>query len=195
MTNDTEQLQSTVNSVLRVVQQPFYNHPDFWIGLILSMAAIAIGVFGLYYAYMAFKEAGEAKKAANAAGKTVKIQTVTIELTEILQKLGNLQPNIEFSDAWNLLTEIQRRLRRTVSPFQKDADLGDTIAALKEALSAASKALASVRPSDPAKEEMAPLAVYNAIQDNFAAITNIVADLLGLFEKKSINFGDDDGNS
>lgn len=191
MTNDVQQ---TLNGIFQIVngKTHFWEQPEFWISIVVGVAGLIFAVLAYIEAKRAKIEAKSAKHAATEAGKTVKIQTITIELTEVLQKLASLEPSIEFGDAWNLLTEIQRRLRRIISPFQKDSELSETITALKEALSAASKALNSVRNYDSAKEQMAPLAVYNAIQDNFAAISNLVADLLGLFEKKTINFGDDD---
>jgi hypothetical protein len=52
-----------------------------------------------------------------------------------------------------------------------------------------------VRPTDPAKETEAPRAVYFAVEGNFANINNCVADLLGLFERETFDFGDDDAES
>jgi hypothetical protein len=97
MTNDIEQLQQTVNSILDVVQEPFFKRWDFWISLIVGSV---IGGFGIYFAYMAFVEAGEAKRAAKAAGKTVKCQNVAIELRELKFELAD---TVRFTIARDLL--------------------------------------------------------------------------------------------
>ena len=185
MTTNTLQL---LDSILQVVQTPFWKQPAFWIGSIL-------GVAGLIFLIKAFLEARQAKRAATEAGQTVKIQTTAIELTEISQKLDKLPQEIHFNEARDLLNEISRRLRRATSPFAKDSVFGETIAELREALDAAKVALNKVRPTDQVTTtEGAPHAVYFAVEGDFATINSIVADLLGLFEKKSINFGDSDAN-
>lgn len=180
-------IQKQSDSVIQASNYFFYKEIDFWIATI-------IGLGSLFFSFKAFLEARRAKRAATEAGKTVKIQSITIELTEISQKLDRLRLDIPFDEARDLLTEISRRIRRVISPFQKDPDLCETITALKDTLSNAKNSLNSVRPSDPSKEIEVPHAVYYAIEGDFAAINNAVADLLGLFEKKTINFGDENGN-
>jgi hypothetical protein len=183
-TNDLQRMSALLDSIQKAVEIPFWQHFDFWIALIL-------GVAGLYFSILAFIEARKAKHAATEAGKTVKIQTITIELSDILPKLDKLQPEINFNEARDLLNEITRRLRRVVSPFEKDAALCDKISALREALDKTKESLNKVRPTDPTKDEI-PRTVYYAVESDFATINNAVADLLGLFEKKTINFGDED---
>jgi len=184
MTNDLQQM--LFDSVHKIAEEHFWYRGDFWIGTIL-------GIAGLIFSLLAFLEAGRAKHAATEAGKTVKIQTVTIELSEIQPKLDKLHPAIKFDEARDLLNEITRRLRRVISPFEKDQSFSDKISVLREILDKTKESLNKVRPTDPTKEEV-PRAVYFAIESDFAAISNCVADLSGLFEKKTINFGDDDAN-
>ena len=154
-----------------------------------------IGIAGLIFSFFAFLEARNAKRAATEAGRTVKLQTVTIELTEVAQKLDRIQPEIGFSDARDLLAENSRRLRRAVSPFARDPGFKEPISVLLESLQAAQVSLKEVRPTGAGDGTAAPNAVYYAIEGDFSTINNNVADLLGLFEKKSIHFGDDDGES
>jgi len=90
MENPTEVLQK-----LSDLHPPFYQTWDFWLSFILSVAGLVASLFS-------FKEARAAKKAANEAGRTVKIQTITIELSEILQKLDNLKPHIDYHEARTL---------------------------------------------------------------------------------------------
>jgi hypothetical protein len=160
---------------------PFWKDWAFWI-------ALSVGVASVYFSFLAFIEARQAKRAATAAGRTVKIQTVTIELTEIAQKLDRIQPDILFNQARDLLTEIQRRLRRLMSPFAKESELSEAIKAVLQALQAAQASLQAVRPADPKAE--APNSVYYGTESDFATINNCVADLLGLFEKQTFDFGD-----
>jgi hypothetical protein len=62
-------------------------------------------------------------------------------------------------------------------------------------LQTAQASLKAVRPTDPSKEAEAPSAVYNAVEENFATINNLVADLLGLLEKETLNLGENDAKT
>lgn len=169
--------------MLDLLKQPFWERADFWIGVVLGLAGVAFSV-------LAFVEARKAKRAATDAGRTVKIQTITLELSDIGQKLDKLHPDILFSEARDLLGEISRRLRRLTSPFAQETELKGAIEVLRQALDAAQDSLKAVRPTDPSKEAEVPNAVYFAIESDFAAISNFVADLLGLFERQTLNIGD-----
>jgi hypothetical protein len=158
---------------------PFYKHAEFWINFL-------VGVGGLVFSYLAFVEAKRAKRAAMEAGRTVKIQTITVELAEIAQKLDTIQPEIYFSEARDLLAEIARRLRRAISPFATDPAFQKAVEAARAALGAARESLKLVRPADPRKEDETPNAVYNGIEGEFAAISSCVADLIGLFEMRDL---------
>jgi|SRR6267378_1333746 len=182
MTVDT---QSVSDQVLELLRQPFWRRYDFWIGF-------AIGIAGLVFSILAFIEARKAKTAANAAARTVKSQTVAIELTEIALKLDRIKPDIRFSEARDLLAEISRRFHRATSPFGNDPGLSETIKTNVEALRQVRESLKAVRPTDPAKEGEAPLAVYNAVEEACSQISSSVADLIGLFEREAVDFGDDD---
>jgi len=136
-----------LRQILRTGMPPFYATWDFWIFLVL-------GIAGTLFSILAFKEAGRAKnaaaaakEAAGAAGRSVKIQTVTIELTEILQRLDKLDDEISFPGARDLLSEVSRRLRRLIGPFSASPEITEYYGQLKEALKQAKNALESVRPS------------------------------------------------
>lgn len=193
-------IQSQINRILDLLQRPLHQRLDFWIFFVLAVIGIAAGVASLYYAVLAYEEAKlaksaaeQAKKAATEAGKTVRVQTVAIELGEITQKLEQLRPDILFSEARDLFNEVSRRLRRAISPFADDPALKTTIAAVRAALDATQTSLKNVRPTDPNKERETPAAVYNGVEADFVAISNLVADLLGLFEQKTFHFGDTNG--
>jgi len=189
MTNELEQLQAVADNILKLSQEPFWKHPDFWISLLVGSI---LGIVSIYYAKKAFVEAGEAKKAANEAGKTVKYQTVAIELTELLPKLSTPTDEIKYNEARNLLSETGQRLHRLLSPFEQadDKRIAAKIGELMKLLDDTGISLNSVRPQDVKSEADAPNAVYNAIEASFAKINNLVSDLVGLFEQRTTKFGD-----
>ena len=184
-------LQSEVNHLIQVLQEPVWHRWDFWLLLILSLAGLGVTIAGLVYSILAFREARlakieaeQAKRAATEAGRTVRAQTVAIELSEIAQKLEGLKPEIKFSDARELFNEVSRRLRRAISPFAEDASLKTTISAVRQALDTAQSSLKGVRPTNPLSETETPGTVYNGVEADFLAINNLVADLLGLVSKR-----------
>lgn len=173
----------TEEELLNIVEmvsssKPFYIQTEFWISTILSIA-------GVLFSIMAYREARAAKKAAFEAGKTVKIQTITIELTEIAQRLDKLDFELSFSESRDLLNEISRRLRRLIAPFQDNTDLANSCKNLKTALDDAKQALEEVRPQD-AEDELPPNTIYFATQGHFSNISSLVAEIMGLFEKRTI---------
>ena len=131
-------MEENIKIIFEILNSPFYKSIEFWI-------SISVGIISMIAAIFAFLEAKGAKKAATDAGRTVKIQTITIELTEILQRLDKLEPAISYSDARDLLNEIARRLRRLASPFNNEIDLKDTITNLFNSLELGKKALSSVK--------------------------------------------------
>ena len=106
---------------------PFYIQAKFWISTILSVA-------GVIFSIMSYREARAAKKAEFEAGKTVKLQTITIELTEIAQRLDKLDFELSSSESRDLLNEISRRLSRLIAPFQDNKHLVNSCQNLKTAL-------------------------------------------------------------
>lgn len=156
---------------------PFYKEWDFWIATIIGLASVAFSV-------LAFMEARKAKVAAAKAGTTVKIQTITIELTEIAQRLDKLDYELDFTTARDLLNEVNRRLRRLIAPFQASAPYKEPSDALKTLLEAAKTSLEEVRPSG--EEELTENTVYFGMQGHFASISAAVAEIMGLFEAETI---------
>lgn len=155
----------------------FYQKWDFWISTI-------IGLGGIFFSILSFIQAKKAKEAAENATKTVKLQTVTIELTEIIQKLEKLSQDINFSNARDLLNETSRKVRRLISPFKEDSEYSEKINQLYEHLEICQNALSSVRPDG---EEIVPFTIFNALEGNFSTLNGLLADLLGLIEKRTIN--------
>jgi hypothetical protein len=163
--------------LIQVLELPFWERFDFWIFLLLSIASIVLTV-------LSFLQAKKAKEAALSATKTVKLQTITIELTEIIQKLDRLSATIEFTAARDLLNETSRKVRRLISPFRNDLDYKEVINSIYAQLDNATDALVKVRPTG---EEVVPYAVYNAVENYFTKLNGTLSDLLGLIEKRTIN--------
>jgi hypothetical protein len=191
-------IESKSNDVNSLIQQPVPNpdvDPSLWSVFFDTWLGLILGVAGLVYSALAYSEAKKAKAAATEAGKSVKIQTITIELTEISQRLDILDMKIDYSSARDLINEVSRKLRRLVSPFQSDKEFGETIIVLKDALNSAKDSLSGVRPALDKEEIQPEYTVYNAIEGELSTINGLVADLLGLFEKRTIDFGDKNGNT
>jgi hypothetical protein len=185
-------IESTLAHVRELLEIPFWEHGDFWISSVIGLGGAFIAFLAYRQAEQAKEEATKAKQAATEAGRTVKLQTMSIELTEVAQKLVAVVPGIRFNSAKDLFNETSRRSRRVMAPFADHAHLHDAIEAVRTALQAAQASLKQVRPADPTKESETPDAVYYGIEDNFATINNCVADLLGLVEKETTDFGEDD---
>ncbi|CAB5112151.1 hypothetical protein D3OALGA1CA_5708 [Olavius algarvensis associated proteobacterium Delta 3] len=168
-----------IAKVAESLQEPFYNDFGFWIGLVVGIASVI-------FSYLAFREARKAKQAASEAGRTVKIQTITIELTEIAQRLDKLDSNVSFSDVRDLLNEVSRRLMRLIAPFEHLDDLVDVCESLRTAFIEAKTALNEVRPKAEAEIDLPSNAVYFATQGHFSNISMLVAEITGLFEKRTI---------
>jgi hypothetical protein len=188
-------VQSQVNHLVDLIQAPFYHRPDFWIFLFLTVAGLTVGAFGLWYSIQAFKEAQQAKveatqakAAAREAGKSVRVQTAAIEIGEISQKLVRLHPTIRFSEASELLNEVSRKLLRSVAPYLEDPILKTKIASVRPTIEAAQASMQRVLPT-PGEEEVSG-SVYTGVQADFAALNNLVAELVGLFEARSFDSGE-----
>jgi hypothetical protein len=169
------------------LERGFWMDPGFWIGNVLNL--IGLGLSGL-----AVWQATKARDAAVEAGRTVKGQSVAIELSEVAQRLDAIPPDISYRQARDILAEITRRVRRVISPYAEDEQMKVVVTELREVLSSARDSLGAVRPSSPAAEAMAPDAVYFGIEDEFAAINNAIADFLGLLETKTIEKGGANGH-
>jgi hypothetical protein len=189
-------MQSALNRVLNVLSTPFWKHADFWISTL-------IGVAGAFIAFLAYRqaerateeaekakdEAESAKRAATEAGKTVKLQTVCIELSGIAEALNGMRPGIKFKEAKELFNDASGHLLRMMAPFANQPDLRDAIAAVKSAIQEGHASLRQVVPTDPSKEDEAPNAVYNAAEDKFATLKFAVSELTGLMEAETYDFG------
>lgn len=189
MSENVEILEQKLDQLLGKGEQPLIQAWDFWLFLVLSLIGIGLSAFGLWYSIRSFKEAQAAREAAVEAGRTVKVQTVTIELSEIMQRLDALETDISFTDVRNLHTEISRRLRRLTASLKNDADtdLESTIDKLLISLEETRTALDEILPEQSPRAENV---VYNAMEGHFSRMSGCVATLMGLLEKRTIDVGD-----
>jgi hypothetical protein len=177
-----QQVKEMVADILQSI--PFYQHWDFWIFL-------AIGAYGSFISTLAYIEAKSAKVAAKQAGRTVKIQTVTIDLGGIAQELDKLDISISYTQARDFLNEISRKIHRMVAPFKNEPTLQEIIKALISSLEGAKTSLSGVRPA-PAVGGDSQLpsqhgSTYYAIEASFSEINSLLSELIGLLEDFSVN--------
>lgn len=165
-------------------ESPYYERADFWI-------STALGAGGIFFSILAFFEARNASVAARAAGKTVKIQTIVIELSEISQRLDGIDLNLDYGYARELLQDAARRLRRQLAAIQDDEDVHNVVVELFQLLDAAKSALATVRPASTGSTNAAPpsplASVFYAMESHFGAVNAKLAELTGLLEKRTID--------
>ncbi len=157
----------------------FWEQWDFWIFLFLSISSLAASIW-------ASIEARKAKKAAREAGKTVRIQTITIELSEVISKLERLDMKIDFATARDLLSETNRRIRRFLGPFESEKEYSESISLIFNNLSEAKSSLLQVKPNDQ-ESDVVKNSVYYSIENFISGLLGQLAGLQGKFEQRTIN--------
>jgi hypothetical protein len=166
--------------ILYLLKEPFWVRPDFWLSIFIGLISTAASI-------LAFFQAKRAKEAAAYAATTVKIQTITIELTELIQKLDKLDYEIEFSTARDFLNEISRKIIRLLAPFKENFDYKTTINTVFETLKKTKISLENVKPMSTKKDiDLELHSVYHAIESQFSELSALIAELIGLFEKRTL---------
>ena len=166
--------------LIKIISKPFYLDLAFWISLV-------IGLIGIYFSFIAYREAKEAKKAAKAAGNFVKIQSITIDLTEIIQRLDKISTELNYSDARDFFSEINRRIRRIISVLSQNVNFKGKTAEILVTLSAIKSNLDGARESNSQDEtKIAGVNIYFAIEGEFSNLSGQLADLSGLLEQRTI---------
>lgn len=174
-----EQYQEIIKLISKNQTLPFYYETSFWISSV-------IGIVGLYLSYKAFAEAKEAKKAAKAAGSFVKKQSITIDLTEIIQRLDKLSTELNYSDTRDFYNELNRRVRRSIATLSAEKDYQAKTTQILETLNTIKTNLESVRQSNTDQSLLAGVNLYNAIEGEFSNLSGKLADLCGLLEQKTL---------
>jgi hypothetical protein len=100
----------TLEAIRVLVQSHFWKHGDFWI-------EAPVGLVGLLFSFLAFKQATRAAEAATKAAKAVKLQSMSVDLAEVSQKLRGLQRNTTFDEAKEIHNDVSCTLQRVMAPF------------------------------------------------------------------------------
>lgn len=163
-----------------ILNNPFYKQPEFWISVI-------IGLLSVLFSVIAYFEARAAKIAAKKAGNTVKIQSITIDLTELIQRLDKLSTEMDYSQARDFYNELNRRVRRSISSLtlkdiyqEKTNNIIETLTTIKSNLDDARQSSSG----DPTMLE--GISLYYAIEGEFSNLSGQLADLCGLLEQKTL---------
>jgi hypothetical protein len=163
-----------------ILNNPFYKRTDFWISII-------IGLLSVLYSIIAYREAKAAKIAAKKAGNTVKIQSITIDLTELIQRLDKLSTKLDYSQARDFYNELNRRVRRSISSLTLNTNYQEKTKCIIETLTTIKTNLDDARQSGSTDPTMLEgINLYYAIEGDFSNLSGQLADLCGLLEQKTI---------
>lgn len=174
------QFQELLKAIANNQTTPFYSELSFWISTL-------IGLLGVYLSFIAFREAREAKKAAKAAGSVVRLQSITIDLTEIIQRLDKLSTELNYSDARDYYNELNRRVRRSVSVLAIDETYSVKSTEILLTLGKIKTNLDGARQSGTVDKTMLEgINLYYAIEGEFSSLSGQLADLCGLLEQKTL---------
>lgn len=154
---------------------------DFWIGTALALLSIGLSIWAAI-------EARAAKKEAKRAGFTIKIQTVAIDLSEIIQNLETIQDNnkIVYVVASKLVKTNSRKIKRLTAPLKSDDAFVQIIYKIDEHIKSIETALSGVSPYDNINSPV-ETSVYNAIASPTSNLCNTLSELMGLLEHRTIN--------
>lgn len=159
---------------------PYWKRIDFWITILLS-------TFSLIASIAAFLQARLAKKAAKHFGKSVKINSVISELSELNQRLDNLDEKISYALARTLITEISRKIIRHTTPFEEDPQYLESIKTIRINLNELVNQLQNVSPIGGQFNNMAIQGqIFTAIEGPLANLSNNLAVFTGLLEKEQL---------
>ncbi|MFN5217270.1 MAG: hypothetical protein ACK5CL_00750 [Sphingomonadales bacterium] len=175
-----QQYKELLNLIADYQTQPFYSDTAFWISTV-------IGIIGVYLSFIAFKEAREAKQAAKAAGSVVRLQSITIDLTEIIQRLDKLSTELNYSETRDFFNELNRRVRRSISILTTDTIYSSKTSEILATLVNIKTNLDNVRQNGTADQTLlAGTNLYYAIEGEFSSLSGQLADLCGLLEQKTL---------
>lgn len=179
-----------LDQLVAALSTPFHADPGFWIGLVVGVVGIVVSAVGLWFSLRAFREAREAKLAAREAGRTVKRQTIVVELTEVTQRLDQIERDIDFLTARQRLNDASRRVHRLLAAYRDHEGYTQACTELFNALTHARQQLETAYPEQPgSKPEGTP--VYFAVESGFASVSDRIATIIGLFENQSIESQDE----
>jgi hypothetical protein len=160
------------------IVQPFWRSAGFWIILFLILIIIA----GLIYFYLEIKKREQENfLRINRERKNFILQ----EYLKIGHKLDQLDIEIEFPEARDLFSDINRRVRRLIAPYKNESEYQEVITSIAQTLDMIKSSLAEVRPIESGR--LSDTAVYFAIESHFNELGGQLAELAGLFEKTTFD--------
>jgi len=150
---------------------------DFW--------SIFLTVIGLVFSFGAYIEARGAKQEAKLAGEKassfVKVQTNIITLTQFSDQFCEVNEDINFIQARNMLSKIQSKICELKALYSSNTEVYEIIKNLDVEIKKARTALNEVKPAD--NKEPLPTTVYYAIEGFFDSISSMIGQLSGQFQK------------
>lgn len=173
-------ISSAVISIQEKLNENFWASPEFLVNLF-------IGIVGLILSFLAYHEAKKAKQAAIEAGEFIQIQSITIELNEILHSLQSINLNIQYKEARDVLTNATNKLRRYLASYKNKEVYRDACKKILDSLQYAQKSLDDVKPSGAELESSGYGVVYSGIEGSFSIVCGNVSELMGLFERRAID--------
>ncbi|MDY3319659.1 hypothetical protein PG637_09765 [Riemerella anatipestifer] len=174
-----DKLLSDIEIITQKLNQPFYYDWAFWIGIILSVIGIAIS-------WIAYKEAEKAKEAAFKSGSAVRLQSITIELTEIIQKLDKINTDLDYSSTRDFFNELSRKIRRSVAVISTNPDFKDKTDEIISNLDVIKANLEDVRKTAiKDKSLLEGIDLYFVIEGHFSNLSGNLAELCGILEQKT----------
>lgn len=173
-------ISTTVIKIQEKLNESFWSSPEFLISSVL-------GVAGLIFSFFAYVEAKKAKQAAIDAGEFIQIQSITIELNEMLHLLQSISLNIQYKEARDVLTTVKNKLRRYLASYKNDDVYRGACKNILDSLQYAQKALDDVKPSGAELENSGYGVVYYGIEGSFSIVCGNVSELMGLFERRAID--------
>ena len=162
---------------LTTTDSAFWQQGDFWIFLVLTFIGITLSGIGAWQAY-------SAKLEAMKAGQSVRIQTITIELSEMCQRLEKLDSQIDFPTARDVYSEVNRKILRLVAQVAPATISGEKRTALQKNLNDIKDALTSVRPVG--EGAYVPGAVYYAIENHYTSLIGTISGIIGELELSTV---------
>lgn len=169
-----------VTQIQQQLNENFWASPEFLI-------SSAFGVVGLIFSFLAYIEAKKAKQAAIDAGEFFQIQSITIELSEILHSLQSISLDTQYKEARDVLTHVTNKLRRYLASYKNKEAYRDACQKILDSLQYAKKALDDVKPSGSELESSGYGVVYSGIEGSFSNVCGNVSELMGLFERRAID--------
>lgn len=176
-----EQIIKKLNEITLKIDKPFYYDFGFWIGLI-------IGLLGIFISWIAYKEAEKAKEAAFKAGNIVRLQSITIELTEIIQRLDKINTDLDYSTARDFFNELSRKIRRSISVISTSPEYSNKTNEIIAILNTIKNNLDDVRKNVMVdKSLLQGIDLYFTIEGDLSDLSGNLAELCGMLEQKAVS--------